>query len=207
MTSPPSLAAPEKGGCFGASAIAPAVAFPLFATIFLTDFLLAVGLADKSIFVADGFAKSTLTPAVVARLRVRLCCFARRCQIDRIGRYCTDWRPIWPDKGAFGQAHDDQFVKPPSALPAAGFAKAGVSVVVATATALGPSAGRCASFAADVFAVDSWASISASLLPTSTCSGSGLSFMSGPPTSPEATTDLRASRLDIALRLHWDNGE
>ena len=54
-----------EGGCFGASAIAPAVAFPLFATIFLTDFLLVVGLADKSIFVADGFAKSTLTPAVV----------------------------------------------------------------------------------------------------------------------------------------------
>jgi hypothetical protein len=42
------------------------VALPLFATIFLTDFLLAVGLADKSIFVADGFAESTLTPAVVA---------------------------------------------------------------------------------------------------------------------------------------------
>jgi hypothetical protein len=55
-----------ESGCFGASAVAPAVALPLFATIFLTDFLLAVGLADKSIFVADGFAESTLTPAVVA---------------------------------------------------------------------------------------------------------------------------------------------
>ena len=55
----------REGGCFGASAVAPAVAFPHFATIFLTDFLLAMGLADKSIFVADGFAESTRTPAVV----------------------------------------------------------------------------------------------------------------------------------------------
>jgi hypothetical protein len=54
-----------ESGCFGASAIAPAVAFPLFVTIFLTDFFLAVGLANKSIFVADGLAESTLTPAVV----------------------------------------------------------------------------------------------------------------------------------------------
>ena len=53
-------------GCFEASAIAPAVAFPLFATIFLTDFLLAMGRADKSIFVAGSLAESTLTPAVVA---------------------------------------------------------------------------------------------------------------------------------------------
>lgn len=44
-----------ESGCFGASAIAPAVALLLFATIFLTDFLLAVDLANKSIFVADGF--------------------------------------------------------------------------------------------------------------------------------------------------------
>ena len=42
------------------------MAFPLFATIFLTDFLLAMGLADKSIFVVGSCAESTLTPAVVA---------------------------------------------------------------------------------------------------------------------------------------------
>ena len=42
-----------------------------------------------------------------------------------------------------------------NALPAAALAKAGVSAVVATATALGPSAGRCASIAANVFGVDS----------------------------------------------------
>ena len=40
-----------------------------------------------------------------------------------------------------------------NALPAAALAKAGVSAVVATAIALGPSAGRCGSIAADVFGV------------------------------------------------------
>jgi hypothetical protein len=41
------------------------VAFPLFATIFLSDFLLALGVADKSIFLAGGLADSTLIPDVL----------------------------------------------------------------------------------------------------------------------------------------------
>ncbi|MGO9422447.1 hypothetical protein, partial [Roseiarcus sp.] len=57
-----------------------------------------------------------------------------------------------------------------NALAVAALAKAGISAVVATAIAfaiaLGPSAGRCASIAADVSGVDSAALLPASVLPT-----------------------------------------
>jgi hypothetical protein len=156
-------------GCFEASAIAPAVAFPLFATIFLTDFLLAMGLADKSIFVAGSLAESTLTPAVVA---ASVCDFGvslgESTELEEIVAIGVPSGLTKMLRTGSGRAVCEAV----SALPAAAFTRPGVSVVVAAAVALGPSAGRCASFAADVFAVDSWALISASLLPTSICSGS-----------------------------------
>jgi len=143
----------ESGG-FGLSVSAPAVAFPLFATVFLTDFLLALGAADKSIFVVGGLADSTLIPAVVA---------ASVCGLgvspgDVESAELVDILAIGVPSGlttTLRTGSRPAVCEAADALPAAALAKAGVSAVVATATALEPSAGRCASIAADVFCVDS----------------------------------------------------
>ena len=154
-----------ESGCFGASAIAPAGAFPLFATISLTDFLLALGVADKSIFLAGGLAESTLIPDVATASVWGFGASpgdvdsAELVDILAIGVPSGLTKPL-------GTGSRPAAWKAVNALAVAALAKAGISAVVATAIALGPSAGRCASIAADVSGVDSAALLPASVLPT-----------------------------------------
>jgi hypothetical protein len=141
------------------------VAFTLFATILLTDFLLAVGLADKSIFAADGLEESTLTPPVVAVSANGLGVSLGDVESVELADIVAIGVPSGLTK-TFRSGSRRAVCEAVNVLPVAAFARAGISVVVANAIALEPSAGRCAPIAADVFVVDSLALISASVLPT-----------------------------------------
>jgi hypothetical protein len=138
------------------------VAFPPFATISLTDFLLTLGVADTSILVDDDFDDAALAPALVV---VTVCGFGVSLGdvvsvviLALAVRSCLTTALRTGSPPAACEAAD--------ALPVAALAKAGVSAGVPTTTALGLSAGRCASIAADVVGVDSGALIPASGLPT-----------------------------------------
>jgi hypothetical protein len=128
-----------ESGCFGASAIAPAVAFLLFlfATIFLTDFLLAVGLANKSIFVADGFtdelanvylsadlpcAKQALANAVSTDPGERRCVRRRRARSLRVAPTIRLHLELFSKPAACGPAQNST---PQSAIEGAAIGQRG----------------------------------------------------------------------------------